>query len=292
MESKDTLFSKKQSLNIRGRIILLNPPCIMGIINLTPDSFYEGSRFKSEKQVLIQCETILKDGGKIIDIGAYSSRPGADNLSIQEEKSRLTKVLGKIRKEFPGVIISVDTFRSEIALTVVNDYEVDMINDISAGTLDHKMIETIAALKIPYVLMHLKGSPQTMQQHTDYNHLIHDIILFLTEKINTLHQLGIADIIIDPGFGFAKNITQNYHLLANLHQFNSLNLPLLVGLSRKSMIYKLLNISAVESLNGTTALHTIALLQGADILRVHDVKEASETIRLVQEYKRQLNITD
>lgn len=292
MDSKDTLFSKKQSLNVRGRIIVLDKPFVMGIVNLTPDSFYKGSRFTEEKQILQQCERIIAGGGEIIDIGAYSTRPGAEAISMEEERTRLTRVLGKIRKEYPHVIISVDTFRSDIASTVVKDYEVDMINDISAGNLDEKMFETIASLKIPYILMHMKGNPENMQQLTSYNQPVNEIILFLSEKINKLHQMGVSDIIIDPGFGFAKDIATNFQLLANLQQFNVLNLPILVGISRKSMIYNTLKTTADDALNGTSILNTIALLNGAQILRVHDVKEAREAITLVQEYKLQMNLTD
>lgn len=287
MEAKDTFFSKKQTLNIRGKLISPSFPVVMGIVNITPDSFYSGSRVITESEVLKRCEQIISEGGEIIDIGAYSSRPDAEDISTEEEKKRLAGILGKIRKEFPSAILSVDTYRSEVASMAVNEFGADMINDISGGTLDGAMFETIASLHVPYILMHMKGSPQTMKNLNQYNNLIHDILLFFAEKVNILKQLGVADIIIDPGFGFAKNIGQNFQLLSGLEKFGYLNLPVLAGLSRKSFIYKTLNQTPEEALTGTISMNTIALLKGADILRVHDVKEAVECVHLFRAYNQQ-----
>lgn len=289
MEAKDTFFSKKQTLNIRGRLISPSYPVAMGIVNITPDSFYTGSRTNSLTEILTRCEQILNEGGQIIDIGAYSSRPGAENISTEEEKKRISDVLPAIRKEFPDTIISVDTFRSEVAQMSVIEFGADMINDISGGTLDEKMFETIAALHVPYILMHMRGTPQTMKDLNQYNNLVKDILLFFADKVNTLRLMGVADIIIDPGFGFAKNIDQNFQLLSNLEKFRFLNLPVLAGLSRKSFIYKTLDTTPEDALTGTIAMNTVALLKGADILRVHDVKEAVECIRLTQAYRQQMD---
>lgn len=287
MEAKDTFFSKKQTLNIHGKLISPSFPVVMGIVNITPDSFYSGSRVITESEVLKRCEQIITEGGEIIDIGAYSSRPDAEDISTEEEKKRLAGILGKIRKEFPSAILSVDTYRSEVASMAVNEFGADMINDISGGTLDDAMFETIASLHVPYILMHMKGTPQTMKNLNQYNNLIHDILLFFAERVNILKQLGVADIIIDPGFGFAKNIAQNFKLLSGLEKFGYLNLPVLAGLSRKSFIYKTLNQNPEEALTGTISMNTIALLKGADILRVHDVKEAVECVRLFRAYNQQ-----
>lgn len=287
MEAKDTFFSKKETLNVNARLISPSFPLVMGIVNITPDSFYSGSRVNAESEVLRRCEQILSEGGEIIDIGAYSSRPDAEDISTSEEKERLAKVLGKIRKEFPSAIISVDTYRSEVASMAVKEFGADMINDISGGTLDADMFETIASLHVPYILMHMKGTPQTMKTLNKYDNLIHEILMFFAERVNSLKKLGVADIIIDPGFGFAKNIAQNFQLLSNLDKFRFLNLPVLAGLSRKSFIYKTLNQSPEEALTGTISMNTIALLKGADILRVHDVKEAVECVRLFRAYNQQ-----
>lgn len=287
MEAKDTFFSKKQTLNIRGKLISPSFPVVMGIVNITPDSFYSGSRVITESEVLKRCEQIITEGGEIIDIGAYSSRPDAEDISTEEEKKRLAGILGKIRKEFPSAILSVDTYRSGVASMAVNELGADMINDISGGTLDDAMFETIASLHVPYILMHMKGTPQTMKNLNQYKNLIHDILLFFAERVNILKQLGVADIIIDPGFGFAKNIAQNFQLLSGLEKFGYLNLPVLAGLSRKSFIYKTLNQNPEEALTGTISMNTIALLKGADILRVHDVKEAVECVRLFRAYNQQ-----
>jgi dihydropteroate synthase len=287
MEAKDTFFSKKQTLNINGRLISLSSPMVMGIVNITPDSFYEGSRTVAPKDVLSRCETIMNEGGDIIDIGAYSSRPDAADISVEEEKMRFASVLGLIRKEFPDAILSIDTYRPEVANMAVSEYGANMINDISGGTLDDKMFDTVAQLHVPYILMHMKGTPQTMKHLNQYDDLVTDILMFFAERVNTLRLKGVADIIIDPGFGFAKNIAQNFKLLSNLDKFSFLNLPVLAGLSRKSFIYKTLGETPGDALVGTTAMNTIALLNGADILRVHDVKEAVDCVKLVEAYKQQ-----
>jgi dihydropteroate synthase len=285
MEAKDTFFSKKQSLNIRGRLFSPNYPLVMGIINTTPDSFYSGSRANETTEILKRCENILRDGGEIIDIGAYSSRPEAENISTEEEKQRLAKVLGVARKEFPEAIFSIDTFRSEVAKMAVKDFGADMVNDISGGTLDNAMFETIALLKVPYILMHMRGTPQTMRNLNNYEDIITELIVYFVEKVNILRKLGVADIIIDPGFGFAKNIAQNFILLQNLKRFEVLNLPVLAGVSRKSFIYKTLGIEPEDALTGTISMNTVALMNGADILRAHDVKEAVQCVKLFRAFQ-------
>jgi dihydropteroate synthase len=285
MISKDTFFSKKRTLNLSGTLHEFSSPAVMGIINLTPDSFYDGGQYNSDTDVLNRCEAILSEGGTIIDIGAYSSRPGAEHISEEEELGRLVPVLKLIRNKFPDALISVDTFRSGIARTVVQDYGVQIINDISAGEMDDNMLETIANLKVPYVMMHMKGTPQTMQQQTEYQNIIKEILKFFAVKVDKAKKLGIHDIIIDPGFGFGKNQEQNYLLLSRLSELRIFELPILVGVSRKSMIHKLLNSGPDQALAGTIAANTLALLNGANILRVHDVKEAVDSIKIVNAYK-------
>jgi dihydropteroate synthase len=285
MISKDTFFSKKQTLNFRGTLFDLSSPVVIGILNITPDSFYDGGKYTTEYEILKRCEKILSEGASIIDIGAYSSRPGAENISEEQELSRLAEALQCIRREFPEAIISVDTFRSGIASSVVNDFNVQMINDISAGLMDNVMIETIAGLKVPYIMMHMRGTPQIMQQQTDYEHLIRDILKYFAERTEKARQAGIHDIIIDPGFGFGKTVEQNYQLLSGLDEFRILELPMMVGLSRKSMISKTISSSPEHALAGTITANTLALLKGADMLRVHDVKEAVDSIKVVQAYK-------
>ncbi len=277
---KDTLFAKKRFINCRGSYLDLSTPAIMGILNITPDSFYDGGKYKSLDEVLWQVDKMIDEGADIVDIGAYSSRPGAKHINKEEELNRLTGVLEAIRIKYPDQILSVDTFRSDIAKTVIREYQVDIINDISGGDLDSKMHEVIADFQVPYIIMHMPGDPMTMQQRTDYKDLLKDILSNIGGKVSQLHQRGVADIIVDPGFGFGKTLDQNYQLLAHLNEFRMLNQVLLVGLSRKSMIYKLLNTSPEEALIGTTALHIQALAGGADILRVHDVKEARQTIEI------------
>lgn len=251
----------------------------MGILNITPDSFFKGSRFTTESEILTQTEKMLSEGATFIDVGGYSSRPGAEDISVEEERSRALKAINAILTEFPKTIISIDTFRSEVAKQAVLE-GASIINDISAGELDPKMLETVAALKVPYIAMHMRGTPQTMKELTSYTNLVKDVVDYFIEKINHLKALGINDIIIDPGFGFAKTIDQNFELLAHLDHLKNLDRPILAGLSRKSMIWKTLSITADETLNGTTALNMTALLKGVSILRVHDVKEAVEAIKL------------
>jgi dihydropteroate synthase len=278
--AKDTFFKKKQFIRIRGKLLDLTTPKIIGILNITPDSFYDGGRYTDKAGLMARIEKMLYEGADIIDIGAYSSRPGAPEVSTEEEMHRLIVALEPIRKKFPEIILSVDTFRSDIARKVIEDYQVDMINDISGGQIDPGMMDTIAEMKIPCIIMHMRGTPQTMQQHTDYDDLIKEVIRFLGKQVSSLLGKGASDILLDPGFGFSKTVEQNYALLANLDAFRILELPIVVGISRKSMIYKFLDIKPDEAMNGTTALHMIALEKGADFLRVHDVKEARQAIKL------------
>jgi len=282
MAAKDTVFSKKQFINIHGTLIDVSKPSVMGIVNITPDSFYSQSRFQHIDDVLKRTEQILSEGGSFIDIGAYSSRPGAENIGEEEEKDRLKPVLETISKQFPKAIISLDTFRSAIVEWAVNTFGVGIINDISGGNLDSEMFKIVAKLKVPYILMHMRGTPQNMKLHSNYNNVVKEVITELSGKVNTLKEIGVNDIIIDPGFGFAKTIAQNFELLQKLNTFEMFELPILVGLSRKSMIYKSLEITPEESLTGTIALNAVALIKGTQILRVHDVKEAIQTIKLVQ----------
>ena len=270
------------TINIRGRLVSLDTPLVRGILNITPDSFYESSRCIDTQKALHRAQQILEEGGDIIDVGAYSSRPGAEDVSEEEEIARLRSVLPAIRERYPDAIISVDTFRSRVARYVVEECGVDMINDIMGGEGDEDMFETIAQLKVPYVLMHMRGTPQTMQEKTEYNNIIVEMIEYFSEKIERLRLLGVCDVILDPGFGFAKSLEQNYNIVKNLSDIAQIKLPLLVGVSRKSMIYRPLNVSPSESLIGTVALNTLALAKGADILRVHDVKECVETIKIFE----------
>lgn len=274
---------KEKSINLNGRLLSLKSPVVMGILNVTPDSFYAGSRQADEAAVAQRIETILAEGGAIVDIGGYSSRHDAAEVTEEEEWQRIKPALKRMQRDFPEVPVSVDTFRSAIARRAVEEYGTAMINDISGGMLDARMFETIALLQVPYILMHMRGTPQTMQQHTDYDDLMEDIMLYFAQKVRALRQLGVNDVILDPGFGFAKTLEQNYELMRSLSEFSiHFETPLLVGISRKSMIYKLLNATPEDSLNGTTVLNTYALLNGADILRVHDVKAATETIEIVK----------
>jgi dihydropteroate synthase len=281
MSPKDTFFSHKQSMYCGGRILDFSQPRIMGILNITPDSFYRGSRLMDPRVILDTATEMITEGADILDIGAYSSRPGSDGIPVGEEMKRLEMALGTIRNAHSDMLISVDTFRPEIARLVVKDFNVDMINDISGGDLDTEMFNTIAGLQVPYVLMHMKGKPSDMQNHAIYEDVVKEIIFDFSEKLRRLSSLGVNDIIIDPGFGFAKTIEHNYQILRQLEAFHIFNQPLLVGLSRKSMIYRVLGNDPSEALNGSTVLHAVALMKGANILRVHDVKEACETIKLV-----------
>jgi dihydropteroate synthase len=282
----ESFFSKKHQINCHGKLIDLSIPKVMGIVNVTPDSFFAQSRAMVTKEVLERVKKMLADGADMIDIGAYSSRPGAEPIDEATEWNRLEPIIDAVRIEFPECIISLDTFRSAIAQHAVEKYKVDIINDISSGNLDPKMHETVAGLKVPYVMMHMVGTPQTMQTQTQYLHLMKDIFLFFAKKIESLKLLGVHDIIIDPGFGFAKNLDQNYEILAKLDEFKIFEMPILVGLSRKSMLYRFLNTTPENVLNGTSVLNTIALQKGASILRVHDVKECSECVKLFMKTKQ------
>ncbi len=269
-------------INCKGELLDLTIPKIMGILNLTPDSFYDGGKYSDEITILSQVEKMSHEGVNIIDIGGYSSRPNATHISEKEEINRVLPILKNIVKHFPNLIISIDTFRSEIAKICISE-GASMINDISAGNLDSKMFETIALLQVPYIITHMKGTPQNMQENPTYQNITKEIILYFSKKIYQLNQLGVNDIIIDVGFGFGKTIAHNFELLHRLDLLKNLDCPILTGLSRKSMIYKTLNCSPQEALNGTTVLHTIALQKGSNLLRVHDVKEAKEIITLLQQ---------
>ncbi|MDB5133215.1 MAG: dihydropteroate synthase [Mucilaginibacter sp.] len=277
--AKDTFFQKKETLNAGGRLIDLSSPKVMGVINLTPDSFYAGSRAQGIETALQKAEKMLNEGATFLDLGAYSSRPGADDISMQEETDRLLPVVDAMVKRFPEAILSIDTFRSQVAEAAINA-GAHIINDISGGQLDGDMFATVARLKVPYILMHMKGTPQNMVHKADYTDVFAEVYDYFTEKYHQLKQLGVHDVIIDPGFGFAKKPEHGYTLMGRLQEFAILQLPVLVGISRKKMIYGQLGISADEALNGTTVLNTIALTKGANILRVHDVKEAMEAVKI------------
>lgn len=269
------------TINCRGRLVSLDTPQVMGILNLTPDSFYAASRQQDEEAIARRCRQIAAEGGSMIDVGAYSSRPGADDVSAGEEMERLRRGLAVVRRELPNAIVSVDTFRADVARMCVEEYGADIINDISGGQLDRQMFGTVARLGVPYILMHMKGEPQTMQQAPAYDDLLREVMIYFAERVLRLRELGVKDIIADPGFGFGKTLAHNYELMAHLEEFRMLEVPLLVGVSRKSMIYKLLGGGPEEALNGTTVLNTIALMKGAHILRVHDVRPAAEAVRMV-----------
>ena len=274
-----------RTINIKGELFSLDRPVVMGILNVTPDSFFAGSRKRTEAEIAARIEEILAQGGDWIDIGGYSSRPDATPVTADEEMRRLELGLEILSRDYPSVPVSVDTFRADVARCCVEKYGVAMINDISAGELDPEMFRTVADLKVPYIMMHMRGTPQTMASLTDYTNLMDEIMLYFAEKVRQLCLMGVSDLILDPGFGFSKTLEQNYELMAHLREFGIFDLPILVGISRKRMIYQLLNSTPEESLNGTTALHAYALLNGADILRVHDVKEAVEVVRIVQKIK-------
>lgn len=271
------------TINCKGTLIDLSTPKVMGIINITPDSFYDGGVLKNKKTILIQAEKMLFEGATFLDLGGYSSRPGAKDISISEELNRVIPAIELILKNFPETLLSIDTFRSEIAKKAIESGAA-IINDISAGMLDDAMLPTVAQLQVPYIMMHMRGTPQTMQSQTDYDNVTLDILHYFSERIAAARKLGINDIIADPGFGFAKKIEQNFELLNNLELFKRLETPLLAGFSRKSLIYKTLNITPQESLNGTTVLNSFALLKGVNILRVHDVKEAIECVELFNQF--------
>ena len=272
-------------INVKGQLLDLSIPQVMGILNVTPDSFYAGSRMQTEEDIAARARQIIDEGAAIIDIGAYSSRPNAEHISAEEEMNRLRTGLEILNRNHPEAIISVDTFRADVAAQCVNEYGVAIINDIAAGEMDDRMFQTVADLGVPYIMMHMRGNPATMMQMTDYDDLTADILKFFSAKIKQATSAGICDIIIDPGFGFSKNLEQNYELLKNLDCFKALELPLLVGVSRKSMIYKLFGYSPAESLNGTTVINTISMLSGASIIRVHDVKQAVEAATIINKIK-------
>lgn len=270
----------------------LSTPRVMGILNVTPDSFYSSSRKQNEQEIISRIEEIVREGGDIIDIGAYSSRSDATHISQEEEMERLKKGLTLIREVAPHMPVSVDTFRAEIARICVEEYGAALINDISAGEMDANMFDTISRLKVPYIMMHMQGTPQNMQQAPHYDHLMQEILEYFSKKKAQLQAAGLKDIIIDPGFGFGKTVQHNYELLHHMEDLHILECPILVGVSRKSMIYKVLNTDPQQALNGTSVLHTIALLKGAHILRVHDVKECTEVIKLIKEYNQCSSISE
>ena len=272
-------------INVNGRLIDLSEPQVMGILNVTPDSFYAGSRMETEKDIINRLHQITSEGASILDIGAYSSRSGAEHISTEEEMNRLRTGLDLVRKHQPEAVVSVDTFRADVAKMCVEEFGAAMINDISAGQLDAAMFGTIAQLGVPYIMMHMQGTPQNMQMNPHYDNLLKEVFLYFAERVQKLRDLGAKDIIIDPGFGFGKTLEHNYELMNHLDEFRLFELPLLVGISRKSMIYKLLGTTPEEALNGTTVLNTLALMKGANILRVHDVKAAKEAVTLVEKMK-------
>ena len=273
------------TLNLRGRLLDLQEPRIMGILNITPDSFYAGSRTESEADITQRLHTLMEQGAEMIDIGAYSSRPGADDVNEEEETERLRRGLRIVRKLYPDVPVSVDTFRANVARMAVEEEGADIINDISGGEMDRQMFRTVARMGVPYILMHMQGTPQDMQQAPQYDNVRREVLLYLAERIDRLHQMGVCDVVADPGFGFGKTLQHNYELMEHLDDFAELDCPLLVGVSRKSMVYKLLGGTPLTALNGTTVLHTVALLKGADILRVHDAAEAVEAKRIYLQLK-------
>ena len=273
----------EKTLNLKGNLVSLATPLIMGILNVTPDSFFADSRKQDEAAIDVRIQQILSEGGDLIDLGGYSSRPDAAEVTPAEEMRRLEMALSLLQRHYPQVPVSVDTFRADIARRCAEEYGVAMINDISGGELDAQMFSTVADLHIPYIMMHMRGTPQTMQQHCDYTDLMEEIMRYFARKVEQLRLLGVNDIILDPGFGFSKTLVQNYELMAHLNEFKAFDLPLLVGVSRKSMIYKLLGGTPADSLNGTTVLHTYALLHGANILRVHDVKAAVEVRTIINQ---------
>lgn len=270
------------TINVGGKLMDLSEPQVMGILNVTPDSFYSASRKNTDQEIAGRVQTILAEGGSMIDIGAYSSRPGADDVSAEEEMNRLRGGLKILRDIAPDAVVSVDTFRADVAKMCVEEYGVQIINDISGGELDEHMFSTVAELGVPYILMHMKGDPQTMQNGPHYDDLLAEMLRYFGTKVQQLHELGVKDIILDPGFGFAKTLEHNYELMNRMQDLQVLELPMLVGVSRKSMIYRLLGTSPEKALNGTSVLNTLALLKGASILRVHDVKEAVEVVQIVK----------
>ena len=272
---------KPYSLNLKGQLVTIDHPWVMGIVNVTPDSFYSGSRVTDEQTLIERVQAMIADGVDVVDVGACSTRPGSESVDAQGEMDRLEWALAVIRRVAPDMILSVDTYRSAVARRCVEQWGVDIINDISGGTLDEKMFQTVADLRVPYVLMHMRGTPETMSRLTDYDNVAADVLEWMARRIDELRQIGVSDIIADPGFGFAKTVEQNFELLSRLEAFHALEAPLLVGVSRKRMIYTPLDCDADHALNGTTVVNTIALMQGAHILRVHDVHAAVEAVKLV-----------
>jgi len=278
-------MKKSLFINVNGRLMDLSEPQVMGILNVTPDSFYAGSRAKTEQAFVARLHQMKQEGASIIDIGGYSTRPGAEEVSLEEEMNRLRMGLNWVRKYQPDAVVSVDTFRADVAKMCVEEYGVAIINDVSAGQMDGEMFSVIARLGVPYIIMHMKGTPRNMQVSPHYDNMLKEVFCYFSEKVQKLRDLGVKDILIDPGFGFGKTIEHNYQLMNHLEEFSLFNVPLLVGISRKSMIYKLLESSPEEALNGTTVLNTIALMKGANILRVHDVRAATEAVKMVRQMK-------
>lgn len=288
--SASKFFKRKHSINLNGHLIDLSNPIVMGILNVSPDSFFDGGKYATEDAIVQHAEEMLEQGAAIIDIGAMSTRPGAGIMSTKEELTRLLPAVSAVRKRFPDAPISIDTFRSWVALRVVDECGDCIVNDISGGDFDTHMFDTVGKLGLPYILMHIQGTPQTMQDDPQYEDIIKDISKYFSEKVRKLTKAGVKDVILDPGFGFGKTVDHNYDLLNRLDAFKVFQLPVLAGVSRKSMIQKLLNVSADESLGGTITANTMALLGGADILRVHDVKEAAESVRIFTKLKEVANL--
>ena len=274
----------RKSINCLGKLIDLETPKVMGILNLTPDSFYDGGRYTGESEILKRVERMVSDGATFVDLGAYSSRPGAQHVSLEEERSRLLPALRSILKEFPDLLVSIDTFRSQIARESI-EAGAAMVNDISAGSLDDSMFKTIAELQVPYVIMHMRGTPQDMQEYTAYEDLVREVIFYFSERVFALRELGVNDIIIDPGYGFSKTLEQNYELLGRSELLKALELPVLTGVSRKSMLYRVLESGPEEALAATVTAQAVALLKGTSILRVHDVREAVQSIQIIEKIK-------
>ena len=272
-------------INVKGRLLDLTTPQVMGILNVTPDSFYSGSRMQTQEEIAVRARQIIDEGASIIDIGAYSSRSNAEHITAGEEMNRLRTGLEIVNRNHPDAIVSVDTFRADVAEQCVKDYGVAIVNDIAAGEMDDRMFETVARLGVPYIMMHMQGTPQNMQKEPHYDNLIKEVFIYFARKVQQLRDLGMKDIILDPGFGFGKTLEHNYELMAHLEEFSIFELPLLVGVSRKSMIYKLLGGTPQDALNGTTVLDTVALMKGANILRVHDVREAVEAVQIVEKLR-------
>jgi len=281
------LLYKARYINVKGKLLDLSTPKVMGILNITSDSFYQGSRFNEEKDIIKAAVMMTEDGADILDVGGYSTRPGAQEILPEDEKSKVLKAIRLIYRELPEAVISVDTFRAEVAMEAVNDCGASIINDISGGESDPKMFSVVEKLNVPYILMHMQGNPRSMQDNPVYDDVVADILRWFGEKIFRLQSAGVKDIIIDPGFGFGKTIAHNFEMLHRLGDFSIAGLPVLVGISRKSMIWKTLKITADEALNGTSVLNSVALLNGADILRVHDVKEAVQCVKLIEKVKKE-----